>query len=116
MVGWSDFLSAAPDAQIWHFVLGLAVGILVVVLVRLNPYIGVTVLAGFVAFVIIKEVWIASVFENETANMELVSLTFWYVGGAFGALVGVLGPKPISTLVAGAGITLVVILLLTGII
>jgi lipid-A-disaccharide synthase-like uncharacterized protein len=115
MVAWSDFLSANPDAQVWHFVLGVAIGLLVVVVFRINPYVSAALLAGFVAFVIAKEWWIATYIENETANQEAVSITFWALGGGLGMVLGVL-PKKVTFITAAVLIPMVIGLLLAGVV
>ncbi len=115
MVGWSDFLASNDWAQSWHFLAGVAVGVLIVVLFRFAPVWGLALLAAFVAFVLFKEVYIATYIENESANQEVVSATFWFAGGALGGTAALLPPK-VGFLTAAAGISLALGLLAFGVV
>jgi hypothetical protein len=115
MVGWSDFLSASPAAQEWHFALGVAVGLLVVVLFRYSPVWGGVLLGAFIAFVLAKEFWIATYIENESFNEEGVSMTFWFTGAVLGAGAALLPPKA-GVVAAVAGLSIVLSLLAFGVI
>jgi hypothetical protein len=115
MVGWSDFLASNWTAQTWHFLVGLALGLLIIVLFRMNPVWGLALLAGFIGFVLLKELYIATYIENESLNQETVSATFWFIGAGLGAGAALLPPKA-GLLAAAAGIATVVGLLAIGVI
>lgn len=115
MVAWSDFLAASPATETWHFLLGLAIVLLAAVLLRFNPLLGGVVLGAFIAAVAIKEFWLDIILEGATVNGGAVDASFFYLGGAFGGLVGFVRGLH-TVIVVTVGTVLVVVLLFAGVI
>jgi len=115
MVTYADFLSASPIAETWHVLIGLAVILLAIVLIRFSPMWGSVLAVAFIAFAFFKEFYIDIVLEGASVASGVVDVTFFLVGGVLGAVVGLLrGWWSVLALVGG--LTLILGLLFAGVV
>ncbi len=125
MVGAQDFLAAPALNEFAHFAIGVVVVFIAIVLIRGGWFpIGAVLLAGFVAFVSIKEFYIdetTSCFVSlcgygQSANGASVDAAFYLFGGVAGASTGVFFPSPYAIGFASVSVGVVGLMLLAGLI